>query len=237
MMRDINVLIVEDESIVAMELDSYIHNKLGYNVIDICSNANDALRIMEEESIDIILMDICIKGELDGIELSEIILEKYPRTQIIFLTAHMDDYNVERAIKLDPVAYLSKPFNREELRVVMKIAVQRMNNAQRKIFREKHHIFFDEEYCYDTHTQMLFCCGEQLHLTKKESELLDLFVRYRNRLVDVYTIEHTLWPDKETSTNTIRTLVRRVREKLKHKFIETVATQGYQLNIPVTPAK
>ena len=64
-MKEINILIVEDESIVAMEIESYI-KKLGYTVADTCSNAQDAFTVIDEQPIDIILMDICIKGELDG---------------------------------------------------------------------------------------------------------------------------------------------------------------------------
>ena len=231
-MSSINVLIVEDESIVAMEIESFVTTKLGYNVIDICSNADDTLRVLEENPADIILMDICIKGDMDGVELSEVILKRHPERQIVFLTAHMDDYNVERAIKLDPVAYLSKPFNREELRVVMKIAIQRM---QKKSAYETHnpsHLILDSEFCFNEKTKTLFCCDEPIHLTRKEGELLSLLLDNRNKIVDNYTIESHLWPEKSVTPNTLRTLVRRLREKLKHKFIQTITSQGYRLTIP-----
>ncbi len=231
-MNSINVLIVEDESIVAMEIESFVSNKLGYNVIDICSNANDALRVLEENPTDIILMDICIKGEMDGVELSEAILKRYPKTQIVFLTAHMDDYNVERAVKLDPVAYLSKPFNREELRVVMKIAIQRMHKKNTYKTHNPNHLILDEEYCFNEKTRTLFCCDEPIHLTKKEGDLLYLLLQNRNKVIDNYTIEQCLWPDKAVTPNTLRTLVRRLREKLKHKFIQTIPSQGYSLTLP-----
>jgi len=121
-MKEINILIVEDESIVAMELESYI-TKLGYTVVDTCSNAEDAFKIAAEHPIHILMMDIRIKGDLDGIETAAIIKKSHPHVEIIFLTAHLDDYNVDRAIVLNPAAYLSKPFNREELRVFLKIAL------------------------------------------------------------------------------------------------------------------
>jgi len=216
-MSTINVLIVEDESIVAMEIESFISNKLGYNVIGICSSAEAALNLMEKHPADIILMDICIKGEMDGIELAEVILKQHPKTQIIFLTAHMDDYNVDRAIKLDPVAYLSKPFNREELRVVMKIAIQRMHKKSNYKTHNPDHLILDEEYCFNEKTQTLFCCD---------------LLQNRNKIIDNYTIEQYLWPEKSVTSNTLRTLVRRLREKLKHKFIQTIPSQGYRLTLP-----
>ena len=229
-MKEINILIVEDESIVAMEIESYI-KKLGYSVADTCSNAQDAFTIIEEQPIDIILMDICIKGELDGIETATIIKKNQPNIQIIFLTAHLDDYNVDRAIELNPTAYLSKPFNREELRVFLKIALRKIDRASSNTEENKHHIIFDEEFSYDTTNSTLYCCYEILNLTKKESDFLELLLENKNNVVDFYSIENSIWPDKETNANTIRTLVKRLRQKLKHKFIETVSSRGYRLVI------
>ncbi len=229
-MKEINILIVEDESIVAMEIESYI-NKLGYTVADICSNANDTFTVIAEQSIDIILMDICIKGELDGVETAAIIKKSHPKIEIIFLTAHLDDYNVDRAIEVNPTAYLSKPFNREELRVFLKIALRKIDKNATHNEDHTHHITFDNEFSYDPSNHTLYCCREIIHLTRKESDLLELLIEDRNNIVNFYTIENTIWPDKPTNTNTIRTLVKRLRQKLKHKFIETVSSRGYRLVI------
>ena len=226
-MKEINILIVEDESIVAMEIESYI-TKLGYTVVDICSNANDVFHSIEMYQVNIILMDICIKGTLDGIETAEIVKKKYPQTEIIFLTAHLDDYNVDRAIKINPTAYLSKPFNREELRIFLKIAIRKLTHDTISTDDDSNHIVLDNEFSYDTTTSTLYCCYEIIHLTKKESDLLELFIRNKNNIADFYTIENSIWPDKESNTSTIRTLVKRLRQKLKHKFITTVSSQGYR---------
>ena len=229
-MKEINILIVEDESIVAMEIESYV-DKLGYSVIDTCSNANDALKVVSEHSVDIVFMDICIKGELDGVETAIRIKQSHPHIEIIFLTAHLDDYNIDRAIKIDPTAYLSKPFNRTELRAFLKIALRKINRDAITDVSSKHTIILDNEFSYDPFNHTLYCCLEIIHLTKKENELLELFIDNKNNIVDFYTIENTIWPDKATNTNTIRTLVKRLRQKLKHKFIETVSSRGYKLII------
>ena len=226
-MKEINILIVEDESIVAMEIENYI-KKLDYTVIDTCSNAQDAFEVIKKQEIHIILMDICIKGELDGIDTAKYIKESHPHIEIIFLTAHLDDYNVDRAIELNPTAYLSKPFNREELRVFLKIALRKLDKGSSHTQENQHHIIFDEEFSYDLANNTLYCCFEIIHLTKKESDFLELLLVNKNNVIDFYTIENTIWPDKETNANTIRTLVKRLRQKLKHKFIETVSSRGYR---------
>ena len=229
-MKEVNILIVEDESIVAMEIESYI-KKLDYSVVDTCSNADDTLKAVEQNSVDIVMMDIHIKGELDGVDTAALIKRSHPHIEILFLTAHLDDYNVDRAIRVDPTAYLSKPFNREELRVFLKIALRKINKDTTTDISSKHTIFLDHEFSYDPLNHTLYCCLEIINLTKKENELLELFIDNKNNIVDFYTIENTIWPDKETNTNTIRTLVKRLRQKLKHKFIETVSSRGYKLII------
>lgn len=229
-MKERNILIVEDESIVAMEIASYIE-KLDYSVVDICSNAQDAFTVVDEHPVDIILMDICIKGELDGVEAAARIKKNHPHIEIIFLTAHLDDYNVDRAIEINPTAYLSKPFNREELRVFLKIAMRKLANDTVENDNNNAMLIFDEEFSYNLTDSTLYCCYEMIHLTKKESDLLELLIKNKNNIVDFYTIENAIWPDKTCNTNTIRTLVKRVRQKLKHKFIETVSARGYRLVI------
>ena len=229
-MKEVNILIVEDESIVAMEIESYIQ-KLGYSVVDTCSNAEDALHIVSEHSVHIMLMDICIKGELDGVETAMLIKKSHPEIEIIFLTAHLDDYNVDRAIEINPTAYLSKPFNREELRVSLKIALRKIAKESSADIKSRYQIILDHEFSYDHLNHTLYCCNEVINLTKKENELLGLLIESRNNIVDFYTIENAIWPGKETNTNTIRTLVKRLRQKLKHKFIKTVSSRGYTLII------
>jgi len=229
-MKSINILIVEDESIVAMEIESYIQ-KLGYNIIGICSNAQDALNSISRNRVDIVIMDICIKGNIDGIETAKLIKKSSPNSKIIFLTAHLDDYNVDRAIEIDPIAYLSKPFNREELRVFLKISHHKIMKNHTSITTHDNHIILDNEYSYDMKNHTLYYYIEVIHLTKKESDLLELFIQDKNQIVDFYTIENSIWPEKITNTNTIRTLVKRLRQKLKHKLIETISSRGYKLNV------
>ena len=229
-MKEVQILIVEDESIVAMEIESYV-KKLGYTVAAVCSTAQDALNITAQKKIDIVIMDICIKGDKDGVETAAMIKKAHSQTEIIFLTAHLDDYNVDRAIEIDPTAYLSKPFHREELRIFLKIALCRLNQKPNHCEEEADHLILDDEFSYDLETNTLYCCNEIINLTKKESDLLELLIRHKNNLVELHTIEHTIWPDKITHTNTVRTLVKRLRQKLKHKFIETVSSRGYRFRV------
>jgi len=233
-MKPINVLIVEDEGIVALEIESFVVS-LGYQVAGICSRAEEALSRADAHPVDIVLMDICLKGSIDGIEAAHAIRRAHPDVETIFLTAHMDDYHVDRAIALDPIAYLAKPFNREELRVFLKIATQKRQRSGPTSGRGgTEYLLLDHDYGYDKTDGTLYYCQEPLHLTHKERMLLDLLITRKNHIVDLYTIENHIWPDKTANANTIRTLIKRIREKLGYRFIETIPSIGYRLIVPST---
>jgi len=108
-MRDLKVLIVEDESIVAMEIESYLKS-LGCKVVDVVSDSQDAIVSFKKYDIDAVMMDIFINGDMDGIETALRIKEIKKDVMILFLTANSDDYNIQRAVEADPLVYLSKPF-------------------------------------------------------------------------------------------------------------------------------
>lgn len=220
------VLIVEDESIVAMEIASYI-GTLGYEVAGIASNAADAYRLAIDNVPDVILMDVRLKGKEDGISAAERIREKHT-VEIVYITAFNDDSSIERAIATDPSAYLTKPFNRKELSAALKIALKRsfVSADQRE---NTGMIRIDREFSYDPANKQLLCCDEFVHLTRKEQELFALLLKANRQLVDIYTVENHLWPDKGANENTRRGLVARLRAKLKHQFVETVPGQGYRL--------
>lgn len=219
------VMIVEDESIVAMELSSYV-KKLGYEVVGRVSNGEDACKMFAKYMPSIILMDVHIKGDTDGITLAQKI-QKKKETAIIYITAFNDDESIERAIETNPAAYLAKPFNRKELAASLKIALIRSQPHLQK--EQRGDVLINDEFSYDSENRQLICCGSFVHLTRKENELLALLIEAKQQTVDFYTIENQLWPEKSPNENTRRSLIARLRVKLKYQFIETVQGQGYRL--------
>ncbi len=220
-----SVLIVEDESIVAMEIESYIQ-QLGCHVVGIASNAKDAYKYAMQKKPDLILMDVSLKGDIDGIEIASKIKSEMD-VFIIYLTAFSDTATIERAVKTDPSAYLSKPFNRQELFAAIKIAFAQVQKLQKN---SSHTVVLDEEFHYNLDEKQLFCRGEHVDLTQQESRLFELLLASRNSTLDIYTVETTLWPDKTPNENRRRALISRLRAKLKHQFLETLSGIGYRLN-------
>lgn len=107
------ILVVEDEMIVAMAIKKSLKN-LGYDVVGHTTRGEDAILKAGELRPDLILMDIRLKGEMDGIDAAGRIKSLYD-IPVIFLTAHSDLDTMQRAIKAEPAGYLVKPFNEREL--------------------------------------------------------------------------------------------------------------------------
>ncbi|PKL76121.1 MAG: hypothetical protein CVV27_11880 [Candidatus Melainabacteria bacterium HGW-Melainabacteria-1] len=117
------IMIVEDESIVAEDIRMTLESN-DYEVCAVFADGESALAAAGRFKPDLILMDIRIEGQLDGIETARQIWEKH-RIPIVFLTAHSDEATLERAKLSQPFAYLLKPFQERELCVTVEIALSR----------------------------------------------------------------------------------------------------------------
>ncbi len=119
--ENVNVLIVEDESIVALNLSMGLEND-GYTVVGIADNAEDAQQLFTENEVDIVLMDINIMGKKDGIQTAEELL-KHKSVPIIFLTALTDNATVNRVKGMQPAAFLTKPYHISNVRIAIELAI------------------------------------------------------------------------------------------------------------------
>ncbi len=115
------ILIVEDESIIGMYLKSTLI-QIGYDVVSVAISGEQALQQVKRTLPDLILMDINLPGDLDGIETAEHIRSAHD-LPIIYLTANSDDSFIERAKLTDPLGYLIKPVHAKELRVTIEMAL------------------------------------------------------------------------------------------------------------------
>jgi CheY-like chemotaxis protein len=117
------ILIVEDEAIVALHLRQEL-TKLGYEMAGIATTGEQALKMIEEVFPDVILMDIHIQGEMDGIETVKRI-PRYLHIPVIYVTAYSEDSTLKRASDTRPYGYLIKPFLDRELHATIKMAIER----------------------------------------------------------------------------------------------------------------
>jgi PAS domain S-box-containing protein len=128
-----SVLIVEDEGIIARNLRELLLG-LDYDPFAIAATSDEAVARASERCPDVVLMDIRIKGKLDGIETAEILHKRFD-VPVIYLTAHADESTLERAKKTEPFGYLMKPVKLAELRSAIEVA--RYKHSMEKSLRAR----------------------------------------------------------------------------------------------------
>ncbi|TVP51979.1 MAG: DNA-binding response regulator [Mongoliibacter sp.] len=131
MNRVIKVLIVEDDMIIAANISLQL-SKLGYEVTGIESRGEDAINHNRENHPDMILMDINLKGEINGIETARIIKEDSD-VALIYLTANTDDTSFQKAKETNPYAFISKPFNKVNLERTIALVVEKIKDRQNNL--------------------------------------------------------------------------------------------------------
>lgn len=130
----IRILIVEDDMIIAANLSLQL-TKLGYEVIGIVSGGEEAISNANQNKPDIILMDVNLKGAIDGID-AAIAIHLQNEIPIIYLTANNDDGTFSRAKETQPYAFISKPFNKLNLQRTIALVVEKIkDNGSLKQYR------------------------------------------------------------------------------------------------------
>ena len=147
-MSNTKILIVEDDGIVAMDIQSRLE-AFGYSVCGKVRSGDTAIEKTEELKPDLVLMDIVLKGEMDGIEAAEIIQASFG-VPIIFVTAYAAGKRFERAKVIAPLGYIIKPFQDRELKIAIEMALykahvdakRRLAEAALRESKEKYHALF-----------------------------------------------------------------------------------------------
>jgi two-component system cell cycle sensor histidine kinase/response regulator CckA len=132
-MTKAGILIVEDENIIALDIKRSLLN-LGYNVVGTAASGEDAIIKAEQSHPDLVLMDIMLKGEIDGIEAAEQMRRRFD-IPLVFLTAYASDTVLERAKIIQPFGYILKPFRENELHTNIEMALYR--HEMEKQLRER----------------------------------------------------------------------------------------------------
>jgi DNA-binding LytR/AlgR family response regulator len=171
-MEKLNIFIVEDESIVAKDIQNSL-TKLGYNVMGIANNGKDAIEKITELKPDLVLMDIMIKGDLTGIDVSEKLKEKLS-LPIIFLTAYADEGTLAKAKITEPYGYILKPFKEVDIHSTIEMAYYK-HQKDSELQKERDFLYSLVESKEDSNKDILF--------VKANSRLVKVLLK------DIYFVE------------------------------------------------
>ena len=226
-----NIVIVEDEVITQRYLQDLFAQQ-NVNIVGCFDNASDTLETLKSINCDMILMDINIKGPMDGIQLAKRILEIYT-FPIVFITAHNDDATLEELLELAPYGFVSKPFSSKEILTTLKIAYKRYlihsEVAKVKPSDEPTNIIINKYYTYSKNVSVLYYDGHAVKLNKKQDQLLEILSGNINHTVGYDMLISELWEDDTVADSTLRTLVYSVRKLLPDLPIVSHSKVGYSL--------
>ena len=219
---DITVLVAEDEKQVLEPMVEYL--QLFFEHVYTARDGLNAYRIYESKKPDIIISDIHMP-HMDGLTMIEKIRKKDRQTKIIITTAHSEKEKLMQAIELHLVKYLIKPVQSDLLKeLLFSLVAELRQDAER--------VDLKEGYYWESSKMLLFNKGEEVALKEKEKIVLDLLCAHANQTVSSFDIYNHLYedqPNREFSSNSITSLMKRIRPKLPADTISTVYGVGYIL--------
>lgn len=223
------VLIVDDEKEISDLIEIYLKND-GYNVLK-AYNGLEALKILEENEVHLIILDIMMP-EMDGIQACMKIREER-NMPIIMLSAKSQDMDKIIGLSTGADDYVTKPFNPLELMARVKSQLRRytrLNVPDRK----KKDVIEIGNITINVATHEVFVDGKEVKLTPKEFDILELLARNRGIVFSTQKIFESVWKeDYLESDNTVMVHIRKIREKIEvdprnSQYIKTVWGVGYK---------
>ncbi|NDP26940.1 MAG: response regulator transcription factor [Flavobacterium sp.] len=220
MTKNNTILIVEDEMIIAANISLQLTH-LGYDVTGIIPRAEEVLPHLWQHVPDIILMDINLKGDLDGIEVVNLIQKEY-KIPIIYLTANSDEANFNRAKATNPYAFVSKPFKKLDLQRAIEltlIRIQEEQNSEKNVDLASQEPFILSDCIFiRSHDKMVKVCINNILYIEAERNYCKIHCKDKEHLL-VMTLKDI---EEKLISNTLLRIHRSFIVNLSH--IDEIAT-------------
>ena len=223
-MTNYTILIVEDEAIPAHYLKKYLE-QVGHTVVDIVTNSRSAMHYFHDmPKIDLIVMDIKIKGSMDGIALAQKI-QQSSSSAILFTTAYANEDFLERVKEINTIGYLVKPIQAETLLSTIEVGMSHYQaNTYMRLMPLCKHSYFDIE------EQSIIDNSVSVNLSHLEALLLSTFLEKQNLLFTHEQLENILESIEPRGAGALRTILWRLRKKLPECLvIENIYNLGYKI--------
>lgn len=215
------ILYVEDDKILLENILSIF--ELFFDNITIASNGSDAMNLIKKNSYDIVILDIRL-GDFNGLEIASKIREKNQNTLIIITSNYQEFDDLRKSIQLGVTDYLTKPFDFNELKEVIKRCSEIFEKTNQKNELLSFNLY------YDWSNKKIKNHLETIALTKNEIAFLELLLRNRGKIIEYSQINEELY-NKEilssTSLNAIKNIVFRLKKKIKYDIFENISGIGY----------
>lgn len=230
---EINVLIVEDEIILAMAIEISL-TKMGFFVSGIETSVSKSILHVQNHYPDIILMDINLNTKETGIDAANTIWKRF-KIPIIFLTSYTNDQTIKAAMECEPYGYLIKPCRDEEIKAAISLALHK----HRYFFKDKYNLKKEEtsflllegNLKFDVANSVLYKNEKKIKLTKNEKKLFEIITKDAGDTISFLTIYAYVWREELYNMGKLRTLIYRLRLKLGIDPFENMYEQGYKIKV------
>jgi DNA-binding response OmpR family regulator len=218
------ILLLEDEFMLARSIRTYLLSR-GH-LVDHYDNGADVLDVIEKQPHDFYILDINTPL-IGGLECLKEIASRYPAIPKIIISAYHDIDYISEAFELGCSDYLKKPFSLKELDIRISHLTTQAHHSAPPPYDPM--IRLSEHYTYNKENRFLYYKGEIQKFTKRELSLITMFVSNLGQIMTDESIRSFVWDGEEAEASTIRSLVNRVRNKLKEELIENVRGFGYTM--------
>jgi len=229
-----NIVIVEDETITQRYLQD-IFAQYDVTVSGCFDNAADTIEALTQINCDMILMDINIKGPVDGIQLAKAILKTYT-FPIVFISAHNDDETFQEILELAPYGFIEKPFSSKDVVFTLQLAYQRYlshekNSEVRSTNETREYLILSEHYSYSHPLKTLYHDDQPVKLSVKQSKLLEVLIRNVNHTVGYDALTSVIWGEDAIADSALRTLVYSIRKMHPDLPLVSYSKTGYSIEM------
>jgi DNA-binding response OmpR family regulator len=215
------VLLLEDELMLQGAIKEYLSDT-GFKVTAF-EDGQEAYDNISSNSYDLFIFDINTPS-LDGLSLLDKLQKEKIYVPTIFISAITEIEQISQAYALGCYDYLKKPFHLKELTLHIERLLKMAD------IRAKDFIKISKMYSYNAEKQSLLFDGEEQSLTQKQLQIMDLFAKNINKVVDFEMLRHYAWDDSPVDNAIIRAEIHRLRQVLKEDLIETLKGIGYRLS-------
>ena len=231
--KDFDVLIVEDEPILAMAMEVKL-KKLGFGISAIATTPENAILHANNHHPDLALIDINLNASKSGIDVASHIWKNF-NIPVIFLTSYYNDKILNQAMQAEPYAYLIKPCRNEEI----KAAINTTMHKHQFFFKNKNLlepsknkiIYLSKDIKFDLIELALFIDEKLINLTKNEKKLFEILTLQVGKIVSFDTIFNFIWREDVYDLSKLRSLIYRLKNKLGFNPFENLYEEGYRIKI------
>lgn len=220
------ILIVDDDAAVLTLLNKVIRSN-GMEAVCV-DRAEKALAELSEQTCDLILMDVNMRG-MDGFTAVETIRSRGIKTPVIIVSGRKEDFDTLYGLDIGADDYITKPFNPVTLGAKVKALIRRSRNS----LTEDEPLMAAGPFTYNTSTLRLYKNGVEIPLSAKENAMMKLFIDNVNRIFSKDMLYDMIWGEAIIDENAIMVYVNRLRQKIeddpaKPRYIQNVRGVGYR---------